>query len=641
MRDGENLRNRRTAACLAGLLACALAPTAPASAAELSVRITAERREVPLGLPFGFRVHIKNPTAGTHWVGMSLEIARVRGNRPPVPFSRWISVVTPGSEISVPHSVTAAQWFASPGRFQIRTTGETPTKPLRFTVMPAPTTVPRFADVTEPTGLMTKHQASSLLSDCNLAAGAAWGDVDGDADLDLYLPHQTAPAQLWINGGGTFTEQASERGVNNLGYTGIGAVFGDYDRDRDQDLYVTNDGSNRLFRNDGSGQFIDVAPEAGVADNGPSTSAAWGDYDGDGDVDLYVANYGRCGGIDIDKKLVYSLDKLYRNEGNGTFTDQTGLLGSPSATNGAGFQAAWLDYDHDGDQDLYLANDFVGPAPRPNVLWRNDGPDGAGGWRFSDVSIESGAGLSIQTMGIGIGDYDRDGHFDLVLSNIEASVLLHNRGNGSFEDLATFAGVARPQQRVFERSVTWGSGFFDFNLDGWEDLYEAAGALGFEQNPEAQRNALFVNRGNGQFLDLSAPSRADDPAMSRGVAFADYDRDGRVDLYIVNRAGIPRLLRNVTPKRDTHWLEVDTVGTLSNTDGCGARLTARVGKARLVRAVHCGSISLASGSDPTVHFGLGGVMRVRRLTIEWPSGIRQVLRGVRSDRRITVTEPAG
>jgi hypothetical protein len=218
-------------------------------------------------------------------------------------------------------------------------------------------------------------------------------------------------------------------------------------------------------------------------------------------------------------------------------------------------------------------------------------------------------------------------------------VLLHNRGNGIFEDLASFAGVARPQQRVFERSVTWGSGFVDFNLDGWEDLYMAAGALGFELNPEAQRNALFVNRRNGQFLDLSAPSRADDPAMTRGVAFADYDRDGRVDLYLVNRAGVPRLLRNVTPRKNSHWLEVDTIGTLSNTDGCGARLIARVGKARLVRAVHCGSISLASGSDPTVHFGLGAVTRIRRLTIEWPSGIRQVLRGVRADRLIMVTEP--
>lgn len=615
-------------------------PQGPVSAGELTVQMSAAQHDILLGSPFRFSVHIKNPTAGTLWVGMSLDLMRARNESSVVPFTRWISVVTPGDTSSVRLSVITSQWFATPGRYRIKTSSDTPQGSIDFTVKPASITVPRFTDVTHATGLGTVHQASAVANDCNWAAGAAWGDVDADADLDLYLPNQTSPGQLWINVDGHFSEQASERGVNNLGYKGIGAVFVDYDRDRDQDLYVTNDGPNRLFRNDGSGHFTDVAPEAGVADSGPSTSAAWGDYDGDGNLDLYVADYGRCAGADVQKKLVYSEDKLYRNEGNGTFTDRTALLGPATATMGAGFQAAWLDYDHDGDQDLYLANDFVGPGPRPNVLWRNDGSDGAGGWRFTEVSIESGAGLSINTMGVGIGDYDRDGHFDLALSNIEASVLLHNRGNGSFEDVATFAGVARPQQRVFERSVTWGMGFFDFNLDGWEDLYAAAGAIGYEANPESQPNALFVNRRNGRFLDLSAPSRADDPTMTRGVAFADYDRDGRVDLYIVNRAGIPRLLRNVTPRRDKHWLEVDTVGTLSNTDGCGTRLTARVGKARLVRAVYCGSISLASGSDPTVHFGLGRVTRVRRLTIEWPSGITQVLRGVRADRRITVTEPA-
>jgi hypothetical protein len=452
--------------------------------------------------------------------------------------------------------------------------------------------------------------------------------------VDLYVPNHIGPPHLFVNDAGTFVEEAAGRGIDNGNAVGIGGVFADYDNDGDQDLYAVNDGPNRLFQNDGLGRFRDVAPEAGVADDGPGSSASWGDYDRDGFLDLYVANYARCG---QGTPWGYFEDRLYHNNANGTFTDVTLLLHATGSTKGAGFQAAWLDYDHDRDQDLYLANDFVGPGPEPNVLWRNDGPGPNGSWLFTNVSVASGAGVSMNTMGIGIGDYERDGDLDLALSNIDATALLRNNGKGSFTDVAAAAGVDRPYQNLSQRSVTWGLAFADLNLDGWEDLYVVGGALMVDS--EVQPNALFVGR-DSRFLDLSAPSRANDSAMGRGLALADFDRDGRMDLFVVNRGGPTRLYRNVTRKAGQHWLEVDTVGTTSNRDGCGARVVARVDKdTRLIREVFCGSVGLSSGSDSVVHFGLGDVKRLRRLIIEWPSGTVQVLRKIRADRLLTVLEP--
>jgi hypothetical protein len=242
----------------------------------------------------------------------------------------------------------------------------------------------------------------------------------------------------------------------------------------------------------------------------------------------------------------------------------------------------------------------------------------------------------MNTMGVAVNDYNRDGFLDLALSNIEANRLLKNDRDGTFTDVATSAGVARPAQKVDQRSITWGVGSADFNLDGWEDLYFPAGSL---TPVEPQPNELFVNNRHGGFLDLSAPSKTDDPGVSRGVAFADYNHDGRMDMYVLDLGGTPRLFENVTPKKGSHWLEIDTVGTQSNRDGCGARVNTTAGGRPMTREVLCGSESLSSGNDPTVHLGLGSTTSLSRLTITWPSGTRQVLRNVKVDRRITVREP--
>src|SRR5262245_23712998 len=296
----------------------------------------------------------------------------------------------------------------------------------------------------------------------------------------------------------------------------------------------------------------------------------------------------RCTGKwDTEEQIIanvaYFPDRLYHNNGDGTFRDVSSWLGEPD-TNGAGFTATWFDYNGDNRLDLYLANDFVGVSPDHNHLWRNDGP-ASGGWTFTDVSDDSGTAFWMNTMGIAVGDVERDGDPDLALTNITANKLLRNDGGVFTEDPES--GIGRPLQQDGTESITWGAGFHDLNLDGWQDLYLAAG--NFKGVPEVgvQPNELYVNSDGKTFLDVSAATGAADTGDSKGVAFADYDRDGDVDLFVVDQGGAPKLLRNDTPRAANHWLEVDTVGTASNRDGCGAVVSAIVAGTTLTRQVMC------------------------------------------------------
>ncbi|MFN2586637.1 MAG: CRTAC1 family protein [Actinomycetota bacterium] len=606
----------------------------PAGAAEVAVEWrTPGGRVVPQGLPLRFEAVVTNPADRAVTLSLSFELHPAGETEDAVAFDRWTGSVAGGSSISVRGRVTPAQWFAQTGAFEISVRSSLTVPGLRFRVAAPQVAVPRFEDVTGAAGVATDHAAHV---ECDgYSAGAAWGDADGDSDLDLFLPHQDGPSQLWVNHGATFADEAAARGLDAPGAQATAAVFADYDNDSDQDLYVVADGPNRLYANDGTGHFADAAASAGVAEPGPGSSASWGDYDADGHLDLFVVNWARCGSA---SDYTYYDDALFHNEGDGTFTNQTALLESTGSTTGAGFQSAWLDYDRDGDVDLYLANDYGGPRPEGNYPWRNDGR-GRDGWRFTNVSVASGTALHMNAMGIGVGDYDRDLDLDMALSNIEATVLMENRGDGTFRDVAHRLGVARPNQRVREKAITWGLSFADLNLDGWEDLYVVGGSLAQEARPEPQPNALFVNARRAGFADLSAPGGAADDGVGRGLSLADYDRDGRMDLYVVNQGGRPLLFRNVTPYGGRHWLEVDTVGSASNRDGCGATLVATVGRARMLRQVFCGSTGLGGGSDSAVHFGLGRADRVDVLRIVWPSGRVQRMTGVAGDRLIVAREP--
>lgn len=597
-----------------------------------------EGNSVPQGAPFRFRLIVENTTGGAATPTVMLDVAPAGDPGGAIPFHIRTGYLGGNSSERTILKVTPAQWFEELGPYEVSVGGnDFDSTPLTFTVDDPVVRVPRFNEIASDRGITNAVDGAPPCGDHS--AGAAWADVDRDGDLDLYVPHRTNPAQLWVNNDGHFTDEAAGSGVLNTGSIGIGAVFADYDNDGDADLYVINNGANRLYKNDGSGQFTDVTGSAGVGNTGAGSSASWGDYDGDGWLDLYVANWGWCD--EEETNLTYSPDVLYHNEGDGSFTNSTSLLTETGSVIGAGFQAAWLDYDRDGDQDLYLGNDFIGAAPVANELWRNDGEGTGGDWVFTNVSVTSGSNLSMATMGLAVGDYDRDLDLDIGMSNIESSRLLRNEGNGTFVERGAYARLARPSQRANQKSVTWGTAFQDFNNDGWEDIYFAGGRIP-NSHPQAQADALFVNGRDGRFLDFSAPSGASDLGTSRGVAFADFDRDGRMDFYVANQEELGELYRNKTPARNRHWLEVDTVGRASNRDGCGAVLIlkTRAGN-RLMRQVFCGSVSLGSGSDPTVHFGLGKAKNLSSLKIEWPSGKTQTLTSPEVDRLLRVREPMG
>jgi hypothetical protein len=632
-----------TMTVVAALLAVVLA-----SPAQASVSVTLQPMggtSVSQGRPFEFEITLENTGGMQEIAAVEIELVPLTGGEP-VTFAAADVLVAAGETKAFIRRAVTSQWFPEIGAFEITAMLDgAPAASLAFEVTPPTVTPPTFADVTGASGISVNVFEAEVVSCAGTQAqGAAWADADLDGDLDLFVPDPdpTQPSMLWSNdGAGHFVDRAAQAGVTNLGSKGKAAVFADYDNDGDPDLYVVNTGPNRLYRNNGDRTFTDVTAGAGVGDAGRGTSASWGDFDNDGNLDLYVVNYTECDGS-------AGPDKLYRNNGDGTFTDVTSMLeGDPDivedgSTLAAGFQAAWFDYDRDGDVDLYLGNDTF-PYPENNHLWRNDGPDGLGGWLFTDVSIESGTALRMGAMGLGVGDLEADGDLDFTISNmtgagVTGNVAFRNNGNGTFTDVAHRIGVERPYQVAGIESVTWGMVFNDFNLDGSEDLYAAAGSTIMLEDT-LQPNEMFVNAGTGRFLDLSAVSGADDDRYSRAPVLADLDRDGRMDMFLLNQNGPSVLFRNVTATSG-HWLEIDTVGTVSNRDGCGAVVSVKIGSATRVRQVFCGSVGFASGSDPTVHFGLGQAATADKVTIKWPSGAVQTLLNVTADRLLVATEPS-
>ena len=627
--DGAHARLRTVVAAFSSFVLTLAWPAARAAATTPTVTLTPlGATSLAQGLPFSVRASASNPDPTSQTANILFTLLSVGSGDRPVPFSRWIVTIQGHGTASTVLTFTPSQWFEQLGTQRVSASidGSPVGTPLDVEVTAPTVIVPVFEDDTASAGISTSLPPPRCWE---YGVGAAWADVNADGFPDLYVPAQTGPAQLWINdGAGHFVDEAADRGVDNAGGIGMGAVFADYDNDGDPDLYVVNDGVNRLYQNDGTGHFTDVAAAAGVADSGAGPSAAWGDYDGDGYLDLYVVDYENC-------RTKHQQDKLYHNNGDGTFSDVTSYL-DPLKTSGPGFQAAWFDYNGDGRQDLYLANDNLPLEQHGNFLWRNDGSDGQGGWIFTDVSADSGTNWVLSSMGLGIADIDRDLDLDFAISNIGPNYLARNNGDGTFTNVGVGAGVARPNQSADLRSTTWGLDFHDFNLDGWEDLYVAAGDIG-ARTP--QPNELFVADGvDFKFLDLSAPSHAADPGTSRGVAFADYDRDGLMDFFVLDQRGTGHLYRNVTQATGQGWLEVALTGTASNRDACGAILVATVGTAKIMREKFCGSTSLASGGDPFVHFGLGAATTIDELSVTWPSGATQVLTGVPANQVLTLTE---
>ncbi len=523
-----------------------------------------------------------------------------------------------------------------------------------------------FTDVTTQAGLRFVHNSGAFGKKYlpeTLGAGGLFLDVDGDGWQDVLLINSTNwpgragarsyPALYRNNHNGTFTDITRGSGLDVELY-GIGAVAGDFDNDGKVDVYVTALGGNRLFKNLGVGKFVDVTKKAGVHDGGFSTSALWFDYDNDGKLDLFVAHY-----VDwaMDKDLSCTLDgksksyctpesykgqspTLYRNRGDGTFEDVTTRAGLYDASS-KGLGVAMLDFDGDGWMDLFVANDT-----QPNRLYRNKGNG-----TFVDVAVGAGvafseAGAARAGMGVDAADYDGSGRPSLIIGNFsnEMMALYHNEGNGLFIDEAPRSAIGRASLLT----LTFGCFFFDYDLDGRPDIFAANGHVAddIEQVQSrvtyAQRPHLFHNLGHMRFEEVTAESgiALQRPMVARGAAYGDYDNDGDLDVLVTVNNGPARLLRNDGGNRN-NVLRVQTIGTVSNRDGIGARVEVSVhGGARLWQIVKTGS-SYASQSELPLAFGLGSAAGVDGVRITWPSGRVDSVGALKANQLVTIKEGAG
>ena len=441
-------------------------------------------------------------------------------------------------------------------------------------------------------------------------AGVSFRDFDGDGwdDLSLAAGEDELPA-FYLNGEGTSFAHATLVLPGLEDSESEVVLWADYDNDGDQDVFVGyHSVPNQLFRNDG-GAFSDVTEEAGLPTVEPpiplhiTSTAAWGDYNNDGALDLFVGNYG----------LFVERNELFRNNGDGTFTEVADFAGVGKSK--LPFQGVWVDYDQDGWQDLYVVND----KRMGNQLFRNNA-DGT----FEDVTLASGAGLIMDAMGIAVGDYDGDLDLDFYVSNTAAgNALLRNNGDGTFTDVAKEAGV-------LVGFVCWGANFFDADNDGDLDLFVACIGHSAAGTP----NALFENQGDGTFLPY--PGFKGYLSYSYGSAIADYDRNGYPDIAILNSEGDPfTLWRN--SGGPNHWLRIDLEGTASNRDGIGSRVEVHAGGEVYVRTTH-GGLSYKSQHSHTLTVGVGSATLVDSLTIQWPSGGRDVHHNLSVDQMYQLTE---
>jgi hypothetical protein len=490
----------------------------------------------------------------------------------------------------------------------------------------------------------------------SVPGGLAVFDYNGDGRPDVFFTNGAATPslektsnafsnRLFRNDGGMrFTDVTEAAGVRGVGYA-MGAAAADYDNNGHVDLFVAGVRQNQLLRNQGDGRFEDVATRAGIASGDWSVGGAWLDYDNDGKLDLLVVNYVQwsadanryCGdqarGIRIycHPRFFQGLpNRLYRNRGDGTFEDVSARAGLLSHI-GKGMSAAVADYDRDGRLDAFVTNDTV-----PNFLFHNKG-DGT----FAETALLAGisvpgSGRPVSAMGTDFQDYDNDGWEDILFTALsgETFPLFRNDGNGSFVEATQSSGLAA----LTTKRSGWCAAFADVDNDGWKDIFtsnshvndriDASEALGWKQ-----ANSLFLNDSRGRFRDASAEAGLDKAiAVHRGCGIADFDADGRLDIVVLSLGDPAELWKNNSAPQN-HWLIVRLVGTKSNRDGIGARIA--VG--RQVRTVST-ALGYASSSHAGAHFGLGSESGPVRVEIQWPSGVRQSVDGVKVDQVLEVKE---
>jgi len=502
-----------------------------------------------------------------------------------------------------------------------------------------------------------------------LVAGVALLDYDRDGFLDVYLVNGAAIPSLqkeapeyWNrlfhnNHDGSFTDVTEKAGIAGTGY-GMGAAVGDYDNDGWPDLFVANVTGNQLFHNNGDGTFTDVTAKAGLGGallDGKkmwSVSAGWFDYNNDGLLDLFVVNYCKW---EVNKDPICALsgdvrgychpkyyaplhNTLYRNNGDGTFTDvseETGI----AAKMGKGMSVSFADYDGDGFMDIFVANDTT-----RNFLFHN-----IGGKKFEEIGMDAGVaygahGTALSGMGSDFRDINNDGRADLWHTAIEHETfpLYINRGGGNFYDMTASSGLAQATGNM----SGWGNGIYDFDNDGWKDLFVARSNvvdninIPFPNRRYPEPNSIFRNLANGKFEDVSSAVGPDFQleAAHRGVAFGDLDNDGRIDMVVSVLGGRAKLFRNVSSEHN-HWILLNLVGTKSNRMAIGARIHIMTEDGHSQWNHVSTAVGYASSSDSRVHFGLGANRGIKEIQIQWPSGIKQELQNVDVDRVMTIEEP--
>jgi hypothetical protein len=538
-----------------------------------------------------------------------------------------------------------------------------------------------FTDITSQAGLdkflhrSGTPQKTTILE--TMGSGVALLDYDNDGWLDIYLVNgstvaaskglEPAPRAMLLhnNHDGTFTDVTDKAGVANERW-GFGVAVADYDNDGWPDIYVANYGKNRLYHNNHDGTFTDVAEKAGVALGGWSASPTWGDYDRDGRLDLFVPGYVQ---FDLDhppiagtgriqasfcqfrgapvmcgpRGLPGEPDHLFHNNGDGTFTDVSVKAGVSDPNGYYGLASVFVDVDDDGWLDLAVANDSV-----PNYLYRNK-HNGT----FEDISYPSGFALSEDgreqaSMGIAVGDYNRDGKVDLFTTTFsdDYKTLYRNDGDASFTDVSYRAGLATPTIPF----LSWGTGFLDFDNDGLSDLFIANGHVYPEADnldwgsTWAERPQLFRNLDGTKFQEVppAAGSGLAVVVPARGAAFGDLFNDGHIDVVLNCVDTHPVLLRNVV-RNSNHWITLKLVGgPKSPRDAIGAKVFLTAGGARQRIDIFSGG-TYQSSSDPRAHFGIGAATSIDSLEIRWPSGLKQVLspaaiRAIGLDRIVTIEE---
>jgi hypothetical protein len=525
----------------------------------------------------------------------------------------------------------------------------------------------RFEDLIEKSGIKFELKNSispQRYSIETMLGGVAVFDYNNDGQLDIFFTNGAAIPSLEKsdpgyynrlyrnNGDGTFTDVTEQAGVKGVGYS-MGVAAGDYDNDGFVDLYIAGVNRNQLLHNNGDGTFTDVTNKAGVTGIVPawgkpwSVAAGWFDYNNDGHLDLLVLNYLDYNILDcklcsIDGIRTYcapdnfkgTANILYRNNGDGTFTDVS-VTSHIARYIGKGMGLAFADYDNDGFTDVFVSNDTF-----PNFLLHNN-KDGT----FTDVALEAGVaytsnGSVVAGMGAEFRDLNNDGLPDIFHPAMFGDTFpLYRNGGKQFDDVTEVSGMTAFSHRL----TAWSTGAFDFDNDGWKDLFAGGGAILDNEmevlhRPAKLPNGMLRNNGNFRFADVSstAGSAFVEPRAHRGSAFGDFNNDGRIDIVVVALNDKPQLLMNRT-SNDNHWIILKLVGTKDNRDGLGTKIELKTAEGLQFNEATT-AVGYSSSSDKRVHFGLGSASVIDKIELHWPTGVKQIITNVKADQVLTVVE---